>query len=320
MTVSQAVTLYVGHRRSAGAPFISGEVTLRLLCKHCGQVDLCALDEQRIVTFLNNPKCSPVTRRSKFSAVKCFIDHYVNRGAMPELLLQQPAKPESKRLPFIYTKSQVKALLASAPSCQVRAKDVDGRTFHMILLTLYATGAPLGSILSLRRADVDLKRRLISIEATLSRPKRVIPIGRSLTQALTEYLRPLKGTTCADTFFFRTSHERAVNPRNVCERFVRLQSSIGFKANPDGRSPRLQDLRYTFAVHRINSWLQSGADLNQMLPALSAYMGYASLTKADQFLAYAPERFRLDLKKLSPMSAGRQWSDRPELMAFLEKL
>ncbi len=34
--------------------------------------------------------------------------------------------------------------------------------------------------------------------------------------------------------------------------------------------PRLHDLRHTFAVHRLTAWIKRGADLNRMIPALSA--------------------------------------------------
>jgi hypothetical protein len=67
----------------------------------------------------------------------------------------------------------------------------------------------------------------------------------------------------------------------------------------------------------LNHWIKQRADLNELLPALSTYMGYASLTKAEQFLAYAPERFREDLRKLSPASGRRHRRDNPELLRSL---
>jgi ribosomal protein S16 len=56
----------------------------------------------------------------------------------------------------------------------------------------------------------------------------------------------------------------------------------------DKHQPRLCDLRVTFAVHRITSWIKNGADLNQMLPALAAYMGQVGLGHTDKYLALTP--------------------------------
>jgi integrase/recombinase XerD len=41
--------------------------------------------------------------------------------------------------------------------------------------------------------------------------------------------------------------------------------------------PRLHDLRHTFSVRRLTAWIKRGADLNRMLPALSAYTGQVGL-------------------------------------------
>jgi hypothetical protein len=43
----------------------------------------------------------------------------------------------------------------------------------------------------------------------------------------------------------------------------------------DGVTPKMQDFRPTFAVHRITSWMRTGADMNKHLPALAVYMGTA---------------------------------------------
>jgi hypothetical protein len=37
--------------------------------------------------------------------------------------------------------------------------------------------------------------------------------------------------------------------------------------------PQMHDLTHTFAVHRLTAWIKRDADLNRMLPALSAYIG-----------------------------------------------
>ena len=39
------------------------------------------------------------------------------------------------------------------------------------------------------------------------------------------------------------------------------------------RGPRLQDLRHAFAVLRLLSWYETGADLGTKLPQLATYLG-----------------------------------------------
>jgi integrase/recombinase XerD len=82
----------------------------------------------------------------------------------------------------------------------------------------------------------------------------------------------------------------------------------------------MRDLRQTFAVHRIASWIKEGADLNRMLPALSAYMGLAGVVSTQRFLFLTPERFKRELDKLSPLKGRKHWRDDPALMTFLASL
>jgi hypothetical protein len=83
--------------------------------------------------------------------------------------------------------------------------------------------------------------------------------------------------------------------------------------------PRMHDLRYTFAVHRIAAWFEQGADLNHML--LAAYIGQAGLGSTERYLSLTPERFRTQLIKLSPLRPRKKrWRDDATLMKFLAEL
>jgi len=84
--------------------------------------------------------------------------------------------------------------------------------------------------------------------------------------------------------------------------------------------PRMQDLRYTFAVHRLTAWFKHGADMGRMIPALSTYMGQHDLSASERYLRLTPERFRAQLNKLSPKRGKRRWRDDAELMKFLDNL
>jgi hypothetical protein len=84
--------------------------------------------------------------------------------------------------------------------------------------------------------------------------------------------------------------------------------------------PLLRDLRPTFAIHQITSWIRRKEDLNQMLPALAVYMGNAGLESTETYLQLAPERFRGALNKLSPQKSHTRWRDDPALLEFLANL
>ena len=58
-----------------------------------------------------------------------------------------------------------------------------------------------------------------------------------------------------------------------------------------GNPPAFHDFRHTFAVKRLNLWVQEGKDLNACLPYLSIYLGHAHLVATDYYLHFVPNLF-----------------------------
>jgi integrase/recombinase XerD len=53
--------------------------------------------------------------------------------------------------------------------------------------------------------------------------------------------------------------------------------------------PRLHDLRHSFAVHRLTSWYQQGADVQKLLPQLATYLGHTNIAATQVYLTITPQ-------------------------------
>jgi integrase/recombinase XerD len=72
--------------------------------------------------------------------------------------------------------------------------------------------------------------------------------------------------------------------------FRRVCDKAGIRRSDARRfQPRLHDLRHTFAVHRLLTWYQQGADVQRLLPQLSTYLGHTSLSCTQVYLSMTPE-------------------------------
>ena len=316
--LSEAVDLYVARRRAEGRQFVGASNVLRDLSRHSGNIDLCDLTAERIKMFLGNA-IRPATRSSKLSAIRCFAQYCFLRGMMPELLLERPVWRRYFRVPTIYTRTDMRGLIRAIDKCKWQGEEIDSSTLRTILVLLYATGITVEEVLAIRFCNIDLEGSRLLLDGTFSMPARVLPIGADLKQLLGEYVASKAHSVRGDELLFQYRNGRNINRHNLWQRFRRLHKQAGIVAR-GGNSPSPRDLRPTFAVHRLTHWIQDGENLNELLPALSTYMGYARLTKAEQFLAYSPERFRTDLSKLSPGKSERRWRDEPELLRFLSSL
>ena len=65
------------------------------------------------------------------------------------------------------------------------------------------------------------------------------------------------------------------------------KSSISWKG-----TPRPYDLRHAFASRNIIRWINSGKDVMELLPYLSAYMGHSELTSTLYYIHLLPESLR----------------------------
>lgn len=321
MRLSAAIHAYLQYKRSYNVDFAWGLRILTLFCMKTGDLPLDGITTRHILDFANAPLKSVLTSRKECSVLNHFFRYWSVREEMPFLLLPHPRPLERPIfVPYVYTRIQIRSLLKAVPSSN--KSSLDALTFRTFLLTLYATGAHFSEILNLRFEDLDLKRSRITLSGMTSHRRwRQIPIGPDLRDVLTAFIKSLPGNRPRSSRIFLTKSGHPIPKSTLAERFNLLRRLAGVMRN-DGKAiqPRMQDLRPTFAVHRLTSWIKSGSDLNRMLPALATYMGYVGLESADQYLSMTPERFRKDLEKLSPHRGRKRWRDDPDLMKFLSGL
>ena len=319
MKLSEAVADYVSRRRTGGSPFVSSEAVLKIFYVHCGDLDLQELSTDHVASFIHSPKISPGTRSSRYSVVSGFLTFHRARGSMPLLQVEKPVPKRDCRIPIVYTHHQIRSLLNAATKANWQGDEIDGSTLRMILLVLYATGATVNEVVCLRRVNVDLKRRSIDFKGTPRHSCRRLPIGPDLYRELGLYIR----THCKnsqETLLFRFKSGREIKRSNLWSRFGRLCGMAGIPASHDGHVPRLHDLRATFAVHRLTSAIRARQNMNDLIPALSTYLGSSVLTRAEHFLSFIPERFSADLEKLSSTKSRTRWRNNPELLGYLDSL
>jgi integrase/recombinase XerD len=332
VTLYGAIQGYIGAKHARGIGFETAAKILRSFSKTVGDVPLDTITPALMLNFLDGPRTSYSTWRVKFSILKHFFEYWSARGLVDQLPMPPCIPPaialRQSFVPYIYTRNEVRLLLQAIPAWESsswqtwRTNRMDARTFRMYLLTLYATGMRTGEALTLQRNDVDVKRGTITIRGGRSGRVRKIPIGPDLCARLRRYKRGLARIPNESPYFFVGKDGKALRENSVMIAFRNLRGLAAIQRY-DGATyqPRMHDLRATFAVHRLTSWLRQGGNLNRLIPALSAYMGQVGLGTSERYLKLAPERFRTQLVKLSPQHRkGKRWRDDRDLMKFLDGL
>jgi integrase/recombinase XerD len=323
MMLFESIRTYVKRKRSFGLGYEKSARNLWSFSKQVGDVPLGWVTPRQISSFLNGPHTSTITWRAKYSLLKHFFDYWAARGMLQALPMPaiRPPCPQSF-VPYIYSRTQLRLLLRSTRFSQRRhACMIEPQTLRMMLLILYATGALTGEVLRLMREDIDLTRNVVNIRGGRFNRVRSIPIGPDLHSRLHRYVRWTARKQNKGKNFFANRDGSAIKARILGKSFERLRRVSGIARHDEIRhQPRIHDLRHTFAVHRLTAWFKQGADLNRMLPALSAYLGQVGLGSTGRYLSMTPERFRHQLVTLSPNRRAKRWRDNVPLMKFLSEL
>jgi integrase len=323
MKLSIAVDQYVARKRIDGYAFSNEESRLSRFCKSSGDLDISELTSDHVVAYLDGSNVKTVTWRQKYFLLLRFFEFLHRREEIP-LVLMPPLKSAVRQtfVPYIYTRQEIGRLLAATSSCQQSPNCmIHAETFHALLLTLYATGARLGEAVGLRSKDVNFKTGMLNIKGSGLKGGRVIPLNRQLLEQLRSYVDWRTQEDIGGEHLFTNENGCPIPTSTVRHNFVRLcRVSKVIRRGGSAARPRLHDMRQTFAVHRITSWIRDGADLNRMLPALAAYMGQVGLGSTERYLLLTPERFRKHLDKLSSPRCSGNWRDDERLMSFLAGL
>jgi integrase/recombinase XerD len=321
MKVSEAIAGYLRRKRANGLSYKTEEFTLTEFRRYVGDILVSEITPKQVIEFLNVRRLANNTWIAKNRYLRMFFEFWTDRGCMSALSTPHSPKRDDGGLPlpFVYKRTEIQSLIQASHGNQDHGLCAVGEeTFRTILLTLYGTGAMTSEIFWLKQHDLDLRRGLISLRGNRVVLARKVPLGKDLHQILANYLRSEQRRRVSSSNVFVSREGGTFKADAIVNSFSRLRMRAGV-VPPEGgmHLPRMRDFRQTFAVHRIAFWIDHGFDLNRMLPALSAYMGFAGMSSVQGFLRIAPERFKRELDELSPCTTKKRWRDDAGLMKFL---
>lgn len=163
-----------------------------------------------------------------------------------------------------------------------------GLVHGVALRTLLLTGLRRGELLALREEDVDLAQEILTVRCGKFGKSRFVPLASDLTQRLRAYREAVAVRIArrqpGSVFFPRPAGHQPTAVNSLYESFRQALELAGIQHQGRGRGPRLHDLRHSFAVLRLLSWYETGADLRAKLPLLATYLGHIGLASSQIYL------------------------------------
>jgi integrase len=163
-----------------------------------------------------------------------------------------------------------------------------GVVYGTALRALLLTGLRRGELVALQDQDVDLVERVVHVRCGKFGKSRFVPISPDLADRFRS-CREMVAARIAkrqptDAFFPRPDGHRPINPKTLYTIFREVLELAQIPHLGRGRGPRLHDCRHSFAVLKLLSWYEAGADLRVKLPLLATYLGHVGLASTQTYL------------------------------------
>ncbi len=228
----------------------------------------------------------------RLECVRCFAKYmaiFDSRTQIPGNRLLGPAHCRTQ--PHIYSPAEINRLLRAARSL-APVGGLRPRTYATLIGLLACTGLRTQEALRLSREDVDFERGLLVIRETKFHKSRLVPLDPTSANALQKYAR-IRDThrEATGATFLLGENGRQLGFSTVYWTFRKLCAACEIRSAKGMRSPRLYDIRHTFACRRLIKWHRQGVDVEQAIPALSTFLGHVKVTDTYWYLSGIPELF-----------------------------
>jgi len=234
-------------------------------------------------------RITPVQQLAKY--MNCLgIDAYVIPPGIPGKLIRY--------VPHIFTDQELRAFFAEIDQCAVSLRSpVRHLVIPVLFRVLYCCGLRSSEARLLKVEDVDLETGKLMIRQSKGGKDRNVMLSEAVLGLCRVYHSKVSRIFPDCAIFFPNQCGKHYASSTIDSWFHLFWNKTGSMDIGSGNPPRVHDFRHTFAVKRLNLWVQEGKDLNAYLPYLSMYLGHAHLTETDYYLHFVPEFFPLFRKK-----------------------
>lgn len=225
-------------------------------------------DIERYISSLKSRGMAYSSISRTIASLKKFFSYCLRKG----IINSDPTEkveplPIQRKLPNTLTSKQVVKLLEAPDSSTLK-----GKRDRAMLEVMYACGAKVSELISLKVNDVSLKTEVISLSGGSKR--RIVPLGRAAIDALSDYLKNARNELMGDAesdVLFLNFHGQPLSRQGFWKIIKNYISKTGIKGNITA-----QTLRHCFALHL----LENGADAR----SVSEMLGYSDVSSTKIYM------------------------------------
>src|SRR5690606_22935915 len=150
--------------------------------------------------------------------------------------------------------------------------------------------------------DVDIADQLLIVYKSKNNVSRYVPMSESLSVTVGKYLSKIRHRHESQRHLFISPYTGTGYSYDAMKyMFQKIYSAAGVRT-PQGRLPRIHDIRHSFCTSSLNQMLESGMDLYTAVPILAAYVGHVNLSDTERYIHLTEHGYSDFIKKESILS------------------
>lgn len=294
--IDAAIEAYLAHKRALGRGYANEEHILHSLREFLAGTGSVDLDQSRFEAWCDRDRrLSSNTRRARQRIVRNFCLY--RRRSQLHCFVPDPLffpRPRPYGAPVIAEPEQIARMLPLANRLTPTAgSPLRPAVLRLAVVLLYTTGLRRGELLRLTLGDVEPGIGVLRIRESKFHKSRLVPLSPSARAELHRYLRrrliPAFDTRPGSPLLcnYARGRLRPYTGTGLSGGIHALLDAAGVRG-PDGRRPRIHDLRHSFALQALLRWYRQGVDVQSRLPHLALYMGHVSIVSTAYYLRWVP--------------------------------
>lgn len=187
--------------------------------------------------------------------------------------------------PYIFSAEELSKIVEASDHLKPTRRSNNYLTVYPVLVRiLIGTGMRIGEVLSLRIKDVDAVNRLLVVYQSKNNVSRYVPMSNSLSVVILNYLSGLEHRHNPEQYLFVSPYTGTRYSYDAMKYMLKKIFQEAGVRTPEGRLPRIHDIRHSFCTLSLNRMLASGMDLYVAVPVLASYVGHVNLIDTERYI------------------------------------
>jgi len=285
--LSELMAGYIEEKRAVGYKYIKASSLIKqfdVLVAEAHFMEKKLPKELILLWIQKRPNEMDSTRNGRISIIRGFASYMVRLGYEAYIFPATAITMDRySYLPYIFSQEELKSIFALCDSYPVSNVSPNRHLILPLLFRmLYGCGLRISEALNLKFTDVDLKLGTLFIRDAKFGKERIIPMAESLTDRCRLYAANVHKYASSNPFFFPSPFGGCYEESTIYKLFRTMLWKAGI--THCGKGPRLHDIRHSFSVYCLKKWVLNKADLTNLLPYLSVYLGHVDLRGTQHYL------------------------------------